>query len=177
MRRLRPDILDSLGFDATINSCIDNSQLEKTGVNCKCEIYGDVNDLDELVQITVYRITQECLTNISKYAMASNVDVSIKREMSDSNMCKDMHPAIIEKYKNQSRDLLIISVEDDGIGMDTQNELKSTEKEQKMGLQGIKERVMAIGGNSVIESRKGKGVKIIAILDLSTRKEINLDKK
>ena len=177
MRRLRPDILDSLGFDATINSCIDNSQLEKTGVNCKCEIYGDVNDLDELVQITVYRIIQECLTNISKYAMASNVDVSIKREMSDSNMCKDMHPAIIEKYKNQSRDLLIISVEDDGIGMDTQNELKSTEKEQKMGLQGIKERVMAIGGNSVIESRKGKGVKIIAILDLSTRKEINLDKK
>lgn len=83
MRQLRPDILDSLGFEATINSCIDNSQLEKTGVNCKLKIIGEIDNLDELVQITVYRIIQECLTNISKYAMASNINIEIKREIVD----------------------------------------------------------------------------------------------
>ncbi|TNF39004.1 MAG: PAS domain S-box protein, partial [Gammaproteobacteria bacterium] len=74
MQRLRPDVMDSsIGFAATIRSCVVRSQLEKTGINVDIKIHGNINDLDEVVKITIYRIIQEALTNISKYAMASNV--------------------------------------------------------------------------------------------------------
>lgn len=157
MRRLRPDILDSLGFEETINSCLTNSQLERTGVNCKLQIKGNIEDLDEVVQITVYRIVQECLTNISKYAMASNIDVRIERR-----------PGAAPE-EPQGADLLIISVVDDGVGMDFGRDATSRVAEPKMGLQGIKERVTALGGDLDIESAPGKGVKIRAVIGLDGR--------
>lgn len=58
---------------------------------------------------------------------------------------------------------------DDGIGMNLNSDLQSSETEQKMGLQGIKERVTALGGELLIESKPGEGVSIEAVLDLSTR--------
>jgi PAS domain S-box-containing protein len=171
MRRLRPDILDSLGFEATINSCIDNSQLEKTGVNCQLKITGEINDLNEVVQITVYRIIQECLTNISKYAMASNVHIDIKREMvdvmDDDFLGNRISNNDSEEF-NSLRDFLIITVVDDGVGMNLNFDLQHSETEQKMGLQGIKERVTALGGELLIESKPEDGVRIEAVLDLTT---------
>jgi PAS domain S-box-containing protein len=160
MHRLRPDILDSLGFEATINSCISNSQLERTGVKCNLDIIGDIDDLDEVVQITVYRIIQECLTNISKYAMASNIDIVIERKMSEEDELQaGAKPA----------NLLIIKVSDDGVGMDAEVDTQSTQEEARMGLQGMKERVTALGGELFIVSSPGSGVKIEAIIDLNNR--------
>jgi PAS domain S-box-containing protein len=156
MHRLRPDILDSLGFEATINSCIDNSHLERTGVNCNLRILGNIEDLDEIVQVTVYRIIQECLTNISKYAMASNIDIVIERQEKDP---------VRSSHVNR----LVIRVIDDGVGMDMDDDLKSTQSETRMGLQGIKERTTALGGELIIESSPGNGVKITAIIDLDKR--------
>ena len=159
MHRLRPDILDSLGFEATINSCIDNSHLERTGVKCNLNIRGDIDDLDEIVQITVYRIVQECLTNISKYAMASNIDIVIERKL------KDFDANGSEIITN----LLIIRVQDDGVGMDMAADMQSTQTESKMGLQGMNERLTALGGKLVIDSTPGGGVRIEAIIDLNNR--------
>jgi len=176
MRRLRPDILDSLGFEATINSCIDNSQLEKTGVKCNINISGEINNLNEVVQITVYRIIQECLTNISKYAMASNINIFIERELIDIVEDERLRSRVSNDEfngNNIQRDLLIIKVEDDGIGMDLDVDLQSSETNQKMGLQGIKERVTALGGEMSIESRSGEGVIIKAVLDLTTKTKSN----
>jgi len=171
MRRLRPDILDSLGFEATINSCIDNSQLEKMGVNCQLKITGEIDDLNEVVQITVYRIIQECLTNISKYAMASNVHIDIKRQMVDvvGDDFLGSHISNNESEKFISlRDFLYITVVDDGVGMNLNLDLHHSETEQKMGLQGIKERVTALGGELLIDTKPEEGVKIQAVLDLTT---------
>ena len=159
MHRLRPDILDSLGFEATINSCIANSHLERTGVKCNLDIIGDINDLDEIVQITVYRIIQECLTNISKYAMASNIDIVIERKHVDLDAQGDEIPA----------NLLIIKVSDDGVGMNTEVDMQSTPSESRMGLQGMKERVTALGGELSVDSAPGTGVKIRAVIDLNNR--------
>jgi len=159
MHRLRPDILDSLGFEATINSCISASHLERTGVKCNLGIVGDIDDLDEVVQITVYRIIQECLTNISKYAMASNIDIVIERTTSQQGDTGNPSPA----------NLLIIRVSDDGVGMDTLVDMQSTQDEARMGLQGMKERVTALGGELFIVSSPGSGVKIEAVIDLNNR--------
>ncbi|MCW8957028.1 MAG: PAS domain S-box protein, partial [Gammaproteobacteria bacterium] len=172
MRRLRPDILDSLGFDAAINNCIEQSQLEMMGINCFVEFEGDLNSLSEVYKITIYRIVQECLTNISKYAMASNVWVVIKREQIEDN---DRRFSNTELYNNNGlydyvikRDILTIYVKDDGVGMDMEEDTKSTDIESKMGLQGIRERVTALNGEVSIESRPGKGVEINAVLDLNS---------
>ena len=172
MRRLRPDILDSLGFDAAINNCIEQSQLEMMGMNCFVDFEGDLNSLSEVYKITIYRIVQECLTNISKYAMASNVWVMVKREQVEEN---DRRLTNTELYNNNGlyeyvlkRDILTIFIKDDGVGMDLEKDTKSTDIESKMGLQGIRERVTALNGEVSIESRPGKGVEINAVLDLNS---------
>ncbi|MFW2371809.1 MAG: PAS domain S-box protein [Gammaproteobacteria bacterium] len=172
MRRLRPDILDSLGFDAAINNCIEQSQLEMMGINCFVDFEGDLNSLSEVYKITLYRIVQECLTNITKYAMASNVWVMIKREQLEDN---DRRMSNGEIYNNNGlydyvikRDILTIFIKDDGVGMDMEKDTKSTDVESKMGLRGIRERVTALNGEVSIESRPGKGVEINAVLDLNS---------
>ncbi len=172
MRRLRPDILDTLGFDAAINNCIEQSQLEMMGINCFVDLSGDLNSLDEVYKITVYRIVQECLTNISKYAMASNVWVMVKREQIEDT---DRRYSNAELYDNTGmheivikRDLINVIVKDDGVGMDIDKDTKSTDIESKMGLQGIRERITALNGEVSIESRPGKGVVINAVLDLNS---------
>ncbi len=172
MHRLRPDIIDSLGFDEAIYNCVERSQLETMGIKCEVNIIGDINSLDEVVKISVYRIIQECLTNISKYAMASNVKVVIKREIKtvadrrlhSMNVIKDNGDSLVF-----NQDTLLVSVEDDGVGMDVISAQKSTKKKKRMGLQGIKERVTALSGHLNIISDKGHGVKVSALLDLNTK--------
>ena len=158
MRRLRPDILDSLGFKETINSCLSNSHLERTGVNCQLQIRGKVENLNEVVQVTVYRIVQECLTNISKYAMASNVKVYIERQQQSE-----------AGRTGPGADTLLIRVSDDGVGMDLDADASSSVAAPKMGLQGIKERVTALGGALRIDTAPGKGVVIEAVIDLAAK--------
>ncbi|MCW9015184.1 MAG: PAS domain S-box protein [Gammaproteobacteria bacterium] len=171
MRRLRPDILDSLGFKETLKSCIVSSQLEKMGINCNLQIIGKIDDLDEVVQITVYRIVQECLTNISKYAMASNVNINIGRDaiIIDNDNGIVLSDASMKEDDDKRRDILSVMVSDDGVGMDLENAFKRTKGKNKMGLQGIKERITALGGELAVKSKLGKGVKIIATINLSER--------
>lgn len=175
MRRLRPDILDSLGFKETIKSCVVNSQLEKMGINCQLNFYGDIDTLDEIVQISIYRIIQECLTNISKYAMASNVRIDIGREYVDK-IVTDKFSAIdaFDNYDHKNGyDILSICVCDDGVGMDLAKDLIRTDKNSKVGLIGIKERITALGGDLRIESHEGEGVSVRAEIDLNARKHLN----
>ena len=175
MQRLRPDVMDSsIGFESTIRSCVTRSQLEKTGVNVDVKIHGNINDLDEVVKITVYRIIQEALTNISKYAMASNVEILLRRKkgIRNSRLAPSMqfHPDCMQLITNlKASDILILQISDDGVGMDINKHSRSTLRKQKMGLQGIKERVTALRGELILDSAKGKGMTLCTILDLKTR--------
>ena len=168
MRRLRPEILDTLGLKEAIRNCIGRSQLELEGVNCNVTFKGDLDSLEEVVTITIYRIVQECLTNISKYAMASNVDIEIKRKNIVDNRRERNSIYSNESNDNISlRDTLTIIIKDDGIGMDVNKALKKKEHGNRMGLIGIEERLTALGGNLVIDSDIYKGVKIEAMIDIA----------
>jgi len=172
MQRLRPDIIDNLDFNETINNCIVRSQLETIGVNCNSYINTNINDLDEFVKVTIYRIVQECLTNISKHAMASNVTIRIQRDYDDSNLRRTRNYDAPQSDNNDlnlvKRDTIRIEISDDGIGMDVNKTINNREHTKRHGLQGIYERVTAMGGTLKITGKPGNGVNIQAVLVLGS---------
>ena len=173
MQRLRPDIIDGLDFTEAINNCIVRSQLETIGVNCHLTIEGQINDLDEIVQVTIYRIVQECLTNITKHAMASNVTVFITRKLEKTNKKQRNFYNIAQRNvadtNTDTTDTVRLKISDDGIGMVVDKSANSSEKAPRHGLQGITERVSAIGGSLRISGEPGKGVTVEVVLTLGDR--------
>ncbi len=76
--RLRPAEFDELGLAASLNSLV--AGWNKCGddkPNYRLHINGDCSTLPEPLAVTLFRITQECLTNIAKHAKASNVEISL----------------------------------------------------------------------------------------------------
>ncbi len=127
---LRPGILDDLGLMAAIEWYGEAFE-KRTGIqlNFKSNM-SDFNPI-KTISTNVYRIYQEVLTNIARHANAS----------------------LIETNLNETQNEYQLSVRDNGDGFDL-NELKS---KRTLGLLGMKERSLLIGGNLEIETQKTKG--------------------
>ena len=135
--RLRPTALDDLGLEATLTNYIE-SWSESTEIRVDFHSRGmDCNRLPSSVEIALYRVAQEGLTNVLKHARASRVSVILE--------CDD--------------DLATLLIEDNGVGFDTE---AATSGMKKIGLLGMQERLAAIQGEMQIESTVGKGTTIIA---------------
>ncbi len=148
MRELRPGLLDSLGLVEALKECIHSSRIEQTGVDCRFSVQGRLDDLGELLEITIFRVVQECLTNIAKHAMASAVTVSLSRS------------AVERARGTEDRcSKLILEVADDGVGL-------NGVPHQGMGLQGMQERVRALGGQLSVVSEPGEGVTVRVELEV-----------
>jgi signal transduction histidine kinase len=132
MQRLRPGILDDLGLVEALQEEISAWQERNPEVNCTFKASGDLADLGERTNITVYRIVQECLTNVAKYANASQLAIDL----------------------SSNRDGLTLRVRDDGRGMDL------PVAGSGLGLIGMRERTEGLGGEFMLESQKGAGVTI-----------------
>ena len=141
-QRLRPVALDELGLRSAVEYGIDQWQRRHPAVRCTFEARGELDDLGEQVNITLYRLVQECLTNVVKHASANNVSISISR---------DSNPA-------SGEDELRLRFEDDGRGFDT------TTRKQGLGLAGLRERVEVLAGHFELESTPGRGVRIEAVI-------------
>ena len=149
MYRLRPVALDTLGLESAIQSCVHASGLTQAGVNVSLEMSGELETMDQLVQLTLFRIVQESLTNIAKYAKASAVQIEVERK----------------KTFNQSicySDLLELKISDDGIGFSEDQK----QNKQGMGILGLRERVQALGGILNISSHTGKGAVVFVRINL-----------
>ena len=77
MQRLRPVALDDLGLRSAVQYGVDQWQRRHAGVRCKFEAQGELDGLSEKVNITLYRLVQECLTNVAKHADATQVTISM----------------------------------------------------------------------------------------------------
>ena len=108
-----------------------------------------MNRFDEQLNITVYRVIQESLTNIAKHAKASHVMVKV----------------LLTQRETQA-EWLEIQVVDDGEGLSPE-----FSESQRFGLLGMKERVQAYGGEVRVESSPEKGTSVVATLPV-TAKEI-----
>ncbi len=130
---LRPSLLDNLGLCAAIDSyCEDFARMTKVPV--ETEIGPDIDAVakagDSSLSIALFRIVQESLTNIRKYAQATRVSVSLKL---------------------QRDDMLVLRIIDDGIGIAA----PTLAKPMSHGLLGMRERALLLGG--VLNIRRGRG--------------------
>ena len=132
LRRLRPANLDTLGLGAALQELCEGWE-ERTGTPCLLRVEGDAGALGDAINITVYRIVQEALTNVTRHARASCVRVELSR---------------------LSPHELGLRVRDDGQGMDT------TLATHGLGLIGAVERAAAVGGTLKVESAPGAGLAI-----------------
>jgi signal transduction histidine kinase len=131
---LRPSSLANLGLTAALE-ILAREFSERSGIEIATSLEGA--ELDESGQLTVYRLVQESLTNVGKYAEAAQVDISVR------------------SYSNHVE----VEIKDDGKGFDPQAARPSTH-----GLAGMRHRVEAAGGKLTVSSRPGAGTRITAVL-------------
>jgi|CXWL01.1.fsa_nt_gi PAS domain S-box-containing protein len=134
---LRPTTLDDLGLVDAVRAFVDEWSRH-------CEIEADFHStslqgdrMSPEMETHLYRITQEALNNIAKYANANHVSVLLEKR--DGNV--------------------ILIVEDDGSGFDPEAESNS-EVSKGLGLIGMRERAALVGGDIEIESAPGRGTAI-----------------
>ena len=135
---LRPASLGLLGLGSVLKNYVETVGAKNgfivsftaTNINCR---------LQEDVEIVLYRVVQEALTNVIRHAHATRVDVRL-----------------IEQD-----DQFVTIVEDDGIGFDVDAALAGNH----LGLFGIRERIDLIGAELAIESSPGKGSRLIVKVD------------
>lgn len=142
LQRLRPDVLDALGLQPALSELIAIWRQRNPISVCLTCIPPNLPRLDDAVNITAYRVVQECLTNVSKHAHAGRVEISIN--VIDANNAHQLE----------------ISVADDGIGFDPA-------KVEGFGLNGMRERVEGSGGTMQITSASDKGACVLVRLPIS----------
>ncbi|HZF63200.1 MAG TPA: PAS domain-containing protein, partial [Chitinophagaceae bacterium] len=139
-RSLMDPSIGDLGLIDSINDLVDNINMTR-----KLHVSLNANSaiekvLDENQKLMIFRIIQESMNNIIKYAQATSVQVNIK--------------------KNANSVELFLA--DDGVGFDPETVKKGA------GLKNIQNRVYLTNGNLIIDSAPGKGCKIIINLPLNT---------
>jgi len=142
MQRLRPVALDELGLRSAVQYSVEQWQRRHAGVRCAFKAEGELDDLDEQTNITLYRLVQECLTNVAKHANATQVSVSMARAAHE----------------------LRFSFRDNGKGFDP------SQRRRGLGLVGLRERVEALAGHFELDSAPGRGVLVKAVIPAKGKK-------
>ncbi|TKH04546.1 PAS domain S-box protein [Peribacillus simplex] len=133
---LRPSVLDDLGLFPAIRSLV-GQFLEHHHIKVHFECYLNCR-LNTNKEITIYRIIQEALTNIRKYAQTEEATVTIQE--------------IEEEVR--------VEIEDKGKGFDIEKVTRG------VGLFSMEERARVCGGNLILHSREGEGTKVILKMPL-----------
>ena len=136
---LRSYVLDHLGLIPAIQEyCREVERI--SAIKCNFESHLDSLNLDEEKNVAMFRIIQEALTNVMRHAEATTIDLVITEE--DNN--------------------LKFSVTDNGKGINRSDESLNN----SMGILGMKERAIFLGGKLIIESKEGKGTSIFLSVPL-----------
>ena len=146
---LRPVMLDDLGLIPAVEWLVKGVQ-KRAGIKVKLTVKPARLELDPDLSLTIFRIIQEALTNVIRYARATRVQIMLRK----------------------GPDGLNLTIKDNGIGIQ-QKQIKS---HYSLGLVGMKERVMPYGGKLEITGEKNKGTTITIFLPpLKKGKNENID--
>ncbi len=139
VNQLSPNILNDIGLTEAIKVYVNNF-MEHSNIACILALPKEELTLSVDQSLTIYRILQESLNNIVKHAQASRVEINFT-------------------YKEK---MLLMEIRDNGIGFDP-----SIHKENSLGLLGIKERALMVGGKAKFRSALGEGVVVSISLPLA----------
>ncbi|MBI5032786.1 MAG: GAF domain-containing protein [Chloroflexi bacterium] len=131
---LRPTPLENLSLYEALSQAVVRIN-EQEGLQVELSLFGEEHRLPPNVELNLFRIAQEALTNVQRHARARNVTVLLG-------------------FDNTAVSLV---VSDDGIGLDSTSH---AERQAGLGLVGMRERAHLIGGDLTIESQAGQGTRI-----------------
>ncbi len=137
---LRPPTIDSFGLDAAIQSHT-RQWSERTGIEVVINMDQHLGRLPESLELSIFRIVQEGLNNIWKHANATQAIVS---------------------FQSTSPRMLLISIEDNGTGLEKSFDLAELGENHHFGLLGISERVALMNGRLNIQNKSQGGLLIQA---------------
>jgi len=144
---LRPAHLDDLGLSATLRWYASRIQ-ELTDISVRVDIDGDEPTLEDAVKITIFRIVQEALNNVVKHSQATVANIKIGYQ-----------PGKVR-----------IHVYDNGRGFDIK-EVENRIGRISLGLAGMEERAVLLGGGMSISSRPGYGTEVEAVVPFMLLKQ------
>ena len=137
LRGLRPPALEELGLSHALRQSLE--ELKTEGLYCRFSEVGASLRLPSSVEIAVYRVVQEALTNIRKHADATRVNLRLQYQP----------------------DKLQVEVRDNGKGFDLSRTLDGAIAVGHMGLLGMKQRADMLGGDVVIKTGQGSGTSLV----------------
>jgi len=143
--KIRPPMLDSLGLSAALHN-LTSQWMKDSSIVCNLNIAGEPDDFPDIVNIAIYRVLQESLTNISRHSMADQVEVTLKKVARRSTT-------------HGSDGMLQLDIRDNGKGIDL-----NAANVMGLGMVGMRERVHVLGGNCSFDSAPGKGVHISVLI-------------
>lgn len=139
--RFHPSILDDLGLKAALQRLLDDFS-SRAGVKTLFVHQPFDHTLEKTAATALYRVVQECLSNISRHAKATRVEVEVTVE----------------------EEGMVVMVRDDGMGFD-QGALQRTAG--GLGLLNMRERLLAVQGSCEVESMPGKGTTVSMYVPLA----------
>ena len=147
LQRLRPGVLDELGLEVALQDLVQNWQTRFEGIKVTLNIANaqilSKESLGEIESLVIYRLVQECLTNVSRHAAADQVNIQL-------------HAHIKQKQG------ISLSIQDNGKGF-------MLNQVQGLGLLGMQERIEGLKGDLMINSTPTVGTTISAWVPLRTQ--------
>lgn len=144
---LRPPALDDLGLEAALRH-LSGKWSEYSGIPCDFVAHGmEETRLSPKVETTLYRLTQEALSNVLKHSRATQANAILERRFND----------------------ITLIIEDNGRGFDAPATLASHGKSDRLGLLGMQERVLLVGGSIDFESGSGQGTSVFVRVPFQAR--------
>jgi two-component system, NarL family, sensor histidine kinase UhpB len=143
MHQLHPLVLTELGLKATMEDLLSHWAIRNPALKLMINCPDEVDTLEQKIAIQVFRIVQECLTNIVRHAQAKQASISLEI----------VHPSPSERS-------LQLQVTDDGQGC-AMDRVKTG-----FGLLGMRERINSLGGKLTIQTQPLQGMSIIASIPL-----------
>lgn len=137
---LRPPTIDSLGLNAAIQSFAQDWS-KRFGIEIHLHLDPEISRISEAIELSIYRIVQESLNNIHKHSSATSAHINLERA---------------------SPRALMITIEDNGEGVEEEIVLANYSKKGHYGLIGIEERVKLLGGRLRIQNKAEGGLLIQA---------------
>jgi len=136
---LRPTALDDLGLEGAIANYLEKWSEHS---NMEVDFAGNLRGrrLSAPIEITLYRVLQEAMTNVAKHANAERIGVVLEADTSEVRLI----------------------VEDDGAGFRQQDVAVPGSQPTGFGLLGIRERLALVGGSLIIETATNRGTTLFS---------------